>query len=426
MQTELADFISHSPAGREADAILRSCVHCGFCLPACPTYQLLGDELDSPRGRIYLMKQLLEGEPVSAHTQLHLDRCLTCRACESACPSGVRYGRLLDIGRVLVEQRVPRPLPARARRYLLRRIVPYTRRVRALLGLAAVARPLLPRSLRARLPGAPRRAPSLELLDRPPIWPAARHARRVVLLEGCVQPVLAPRINPASAQVLDRIGLSTIRVAEAGCCGALSHHLAAHQESRAQARRNVDALWPHVEAGAEAVVFAASACAAMVCDYGDLLSDDPAYAVRAARVSALARDISQLLAGHARTLRGALAEASDVSARSAPLRVAFHAPCTLQHALHASGVVEPLLRAAGFTLTAVADGARCCGSAGTYSLLQPELSMRLLRAKVSALVADAPQLIATANIGCLAHLRSASALPVCHWVELIAARLAGG
>jgi glycolate oxidase iron-sulfur subunit len=426
MQTALADFISNSPAGREADAILRSCVHCGFCLPACPTYQLLGDELDSPRGRIYLMKQLLEGEPVSAHTQLHLDRCLTCRACESACPSGVRYGRLLDIGRALVEERVPRALPARGRRYLLRKIVPYTPRVRALLALAAALRPLLPRALRAPLPKVGSRVSPLGQLDRPPLWPAARHSRRVVLLEGCVQPALAPGINPATAQVLDHIGLSTIRVAGAGCCGALSHHLSAHQESRAQARRNVDALWPHLEAGAEAVVFAASACAAMVCDYGALLSDDPGYAARAARVSALARDIGQLLAAHARPLRAALAEVNSTARGAAALRVAFHAPCTLQHALRASGVVEPLLQAAGFTLTAVADGARCCGSAGTYSLLQPELAMRLLRAKVSALEADAPQLIATANIGCLAHLRSATSLPVCHWIELIAARLAGG
>ncbi|HEV3182396.1 MAG TPA: glycolate oxidase subunit GlcF [Steroidobacteraceae bacterium] len=424
MQTALADFIRSSPAGREADAILRSCVHCGFCLPACPTYQLLGDELDSPRGRIYLVKQMLEGEPVTARTQLHLDRCLTCRACESACPSGVRYGRLLDIGRALVEERVPRAAPARVQRYLLRRIVPYANRVRALLAIARALRPLLPRALRTRLPaGAAQPAPLLP--HRPIAWPMPRHARRVVLLEGCVQPALAAGINPAAAQVLDRLGIATIRVADAGCCGALAHHLSAHGESIAQMRRNVDALWEHVQAGAEAVVFAASACAAMVCDYGRLLSDDPAYAARAERISALACDISQLLAANAGALRAALTDAAPAAA-PAPLRVAFQAPCTLQHALRATGVVEPLLTAAGFALTPVADGGRCCGSAGTYSLLQPELSARLLRAKVAALEAGAPQLIATANIGCLAHLRNGTALPVHHWIELLAARLACG
>ena len=424
MQTALADFIRGSSAGREADAILRSCVHCGFCLPACPTYQLLGDELDSPRGRIYLMKQLLEGEPVSGRTQLHLDRCLTCRACESACPSGVRYGRLLDIGRALAEQRVPRPVSSRAQRFLLRKILPFTPRVRALLGVAAAVRPLLPHSLRTHLPAAAARHPAVRRPGRTPGWPRARHSRRVVLLEGCVQPAIAPEINRAAAQVLDRVGLSTVRVG--GCCGALAHHLAAHEESLAQARRNIDALWPHVEAGAEAVVVAASACAAMVCDYGRLLRDEPAYAQRAARVGVLARDISQLLAAHGAALQAPLAAAGAAARQSAPLRVAFHAPCTLQHALRVSGVIEPLLAAAGFSLTEVADGGRCCGSAGTYSLLQPELSTRLLHAKVIALEAGAPQLIATANIGCLAHLRSGTALPVHHWIELIAARLTRG
>ena len=427
MQTALADFIRSSPAGREADAILRSCVHCGFCLPACPTYQLLGDELDSPRGRIYLMKQLLEGEPVTARTQLHLDRCLTCRACESACPSGVRYGQLLDIGRALVEERVRRTAPARVQRYLLRRIVPYTRRVRALFGIAGAVRPLLPRALRARLPSAA--APAVRPLSlRPPAWPTPRHARRVVLLEGCVQPVLAAGINPAAAQVLDRIGIATLHVAGGGCCGTLSHHLSVHVESLEQMRRNIDALWPHIEAGAEAVVFAASACAAMVRDYGRLLKDDPAYAARAERISALALDISQLLAANAGTLRTALSDGSTAPPPTArtPVRVAFQAPCTLQHALHAPGVVEPLLTTAGFTLTQVADGGRCCGSAGTYSLLQPELAARLLSAKVAALEAGAPQLIATANIGCLAHLRTGTTLPVHHWIELLAARLTCG
>jgi glycolate oxidase iron-sulfur subunit len=423
MQTALADFIRSSPAGREADAILRSCVHCGFCLPACPTYQLLGDELDSPRGRIYLIKQLLEGEPVSGRTQLHLDRCLTCRACESACPSGVRYGRLIDIGRALAEERVPRSLSSQGQRFLLRTIVPYTRRVRALLGLAAAVRPLLPHALRAHLRKPAAHGSVLRPPKRPSVWPAPRHTRRVVLLEGCVQPAFAPEINLAAAQVLDRVGLTAIRLAGGACCGALAHHLSAHQESLAQARRNIDALWPHIERGVEAVVFAASACAAMVCDYGRLLSDDPAYAERAARVSELARDIGQLLASQTDALRAALADARAAAQQREPLRVAFHAPCTLQHALRASGVVEPLLSEAGFTLTAVADGGRCCGSAGTYSLLQPELATRLLRAKVTALEADAPQLIATANIGCLLHLRNGTALPVHHWIELIAARL---
>jgi glycolate oxidase iron-sulfur subunit len=425
MQTALADFVRETPKGREADSILRSCVHCGFCLPACPTYQLLGDELDGPRGRIYLMKQLLEGAAVTESTQLHLDRCLTCRACESACPSGVQYGRLLDIGRAVLEERVPRTPPARLKRYLLRQTMPYRPRVRALVGMARALGPLLPRRLRARVQTE---EPTMRAADsrRPHTWPQPRHTRRVVLLEGCVQPALAGDINPATAQVLDHIGISAIRVPGAGCCGALSYHLAAHQEALEQMRRNVDALWPHVEAGAEAIVITATACASMLTDYGRLLKDDPAYAARASRIAALGADISQVLTANADALRQALTAAAAPPPGATAVRVAFQAPCSLQHALKLPGTVEPMLLAAGFTLTAVGDGQRCCGSAGSYSLLQPELSEQLLRAKVTALEAGQPDVIATANIGCLAHIRTGTALPVRHWVELLATRLGCG
>jgi glycolate oxidase iron-sulfur subunit len=418
MRTALADFIRDTPEGREAQAILRTCVHCGFCLPACPTYQLLGDELDSPRGRIYLMKQLLEGAPVSARTQLHLDRCLSCRACETACPSGVQYGRLLDIGRAVTEERVTRSRASLLKRYLLRKIVPHTRRVRALLSVGRIARPLLPPQLAAPVSAA-RAAGS----SRTP-WPTAHRARRVLLLPGCVQPALRPAIDAAAARVLDRVGISSIAVAGTGCCGALTHHLSAHRETLQQVRRNVDALWPHIEAGAEAVVVTASACASMVTEYGRLLQDDPDYAARAARISALARDIAQVVAAESEGLAAALQRAADTQAPTTA-RVAFHAPCTLQHALKVTGTVEALLTAAGFALTPVSDRQQCCGSAGTYSILQPELSARLLRLKVAALESGAPDLIATANIGCLIHIGGGTSVPVCHWVELLAQRLHG-
>jgi glycolate oxidase iron-sulfur subunit len=408
MQTRLAEWIRATPEGEEADAILRRCVHCGFCLATCPTYNLLGDELDSPRGRIYLMKQVLEGAEVSRRTQLHLDRCLTCRACETTCPSGVEYGKLVDIGRAVVEEKVPRTPWDRLRRWFLARTLPHRALFGAALGMGRAVKPLLPRSLARAIPE--RREAGA--------WPAARHARRMIVLAGCVQPSMAPSINAAAARVLDRVGISLVEVAEAGCCGAVPFHLNCQDDALAYVKRNIDAWWPHVEAGAEAIVVTASGCGTMVKDYGHLLRNDAAYAERAARISALSRDISEVVAGE-RDRIAALPRAPG----EAPV-VAFHSPCSLQHGLRLNGVVEPILGDAGFTLTAVPDAHLCCGSAGTYSLLQPELSKRLRDNKVRALESGAPQVVATANIGCLAQIESGAAVPVVHWIELLDRRLA--
>ena len=410
MQTRLADWIKDTPQGVEADAILRKCVHCGFCLATCPTYNLLGDELDSPRGRIYLMKQMLEGAPVTTRTQLHLDRCVTCRACETTCPSGVEYGRLVDIGRDLVEKKVPRKPWDRLRRWFLKSTLPRRALFGAALALGRLARPLLPSSLARMVPE--RREEGA--------WPASRHARRMLVLGGCVQPSIAPSINAATARVLDRLGISLVDVREAGCCGAVTFHLNYQDEARKYMKANIDAWWPHVEAGAEAIVITASGCGTMVKEYGHLLRGDTAYAAKAARISALAKDVAQVLAGE----RAALA--ANFGAAALPHKVAFHSPCTLQHGLKVNDVVEPILRDAGFTLTAVADAHLCCGSAGTYSILKPGISGRLLHQKVRALEAGYPQTIATANIGCLAHIASGSSRPVRHWIELIDARITGG
>jgi len=406
VQTRLSAAFLETPAGREADGILRKCVHCGFCTATCPTYQLLGDELDGPRGRIYLIKEMLEGAAPSHSTQLHLDRCLTCRACETTCPSGVRYGRLLDIGRHHIEQVVPRTWRERLFRRALLTVVPYRRRFAALLGLGRAFRGLMPAALRRAVPPArPSRA-----------WPAARHRRRMLVLEGCVQPAAAPEINAAAAGVLDRLGISLIAVND-GCCGALAHHLSEEARSRSQMRRNIDAWWPEVERGAEALVVTASGCGAMIRDYGVLLRDDPEYARKAERISELFRDISQVVA---QELARADALPEVTPAQNARLRVALHSPCTLQHGLKLRGIVEPLLRRVGCVLTSVADGHLCCGSAGSYSFFQPEISRQLKANKLAALQADAPDIIATANIGCLMHLASGSDRPVRHWIEVVA------
>jgi glycolate oxidase iron-sulfur subunit len=410
MQTRLSAAFLETPAGREADDILRKCVHCGFCTATCPTYQLLGDELDGPRGRIYLIKEMLEGGEPSRATQLHLDRCLTCRACETTCPSGVSYGRLLDIGRHHLEQVVPRTARERLFRRALLAVVPYRKRFAALLMLGRALRGLMPPSWRRAVPAA--RAPG--------IWPAASHQRRMLVLTGCAQPAAAPGINAAAARVLDRLGISLIAVQD-GCCGALAHHLSAADRSREHMRRNIDAWWPEVERGAEALVVTASGCGAVIRDYGALLRDDPECARKAARIAELSRDISQVVAQELVDAGGRL---DALPARRAPLRVAFHSPCTLQHGLKIRGVVEPLLERAGCTLTPVADGHLCCGSAGSYSLLQPAISRRLKTHKLAALEAGTPDVIATANIGCLMHLASGTDRPVRHWIEVLAERLA--
>ena len=403
MQTRLAAFIRDTPEGREADAILRKCVHCGFCNATCPTYQLLGDELDGPRGRIYLMKQVFEGATPTGKTLVHLDRCLTCRACDTTCPSGVEYGRLVDIGRPLVEERVARgPLESAWRRVLIE-VIPRRALFAPLLRLGQLVRPLLPAGLKRKVPQP---APVAGA------WPDTVHARKMLVLEGCVQPVLSPNTNAAAARVLDRLGITLVR-ADAGCCGAVPFHLNAHADARAHMRRNIDAWWPHIEQGAEAIVITASGCGVMVKDYAHALARDPAYADKAKRVSALAKDISEVILAEGNRIKP-LVRPSTLDTLP---RIAFHPPCTLQHALKIRGKVEALLADLGYELTPVPDAHLCCGSAGTYSILQPELSRRLQANKIAALTSGQPAAILTANIGCQAHLQGATELPVRHWIE---------
>jgi glycolate oxidase iron-sulfur subunit len=389
VQTSLAEFIRDSAEGREAEAILRKCVHCGFCTATCPTYQVLGDDLDSPRGRIYLIKRALEGAEVTGKTRLHLDRCLTCRACETTCPSGVRYGRLVDIGRAVVEARTRRPLLDRLRRALLAFGISRRWLFAPALGLARVA--------------------GLQPKARPAAaWPEARHRRKMLVLAGCVQPSLAPSINAAAARVLDRVGISLIEVPGAGCCGALRFHLNYQDDGRDDMRALIDAWWPLVERGeVEAIVMTASGCGATVKEYGHLLAQDPGYAAKAARISAMTKDLCEVI------------DPSAISSAQGRDKVAFQSPCTLQHGQQLRGKVERLLQAAGYLLAPVEDAHLCCGSAGTYSLLEPETANELRARKLDALQAGVPQWIATANVGCLSHLQAAAQTPVRHWIELV-------
>ncbi|MCW9056535.1 MAG: glycolate oxidase subunit GlcF [Gammaproteobacteria bacterium] len=401
MQTHLIKKYSNTQQGQEADSILRSCVHCGFCTATCPTYQLLGDELDSPRGRIYLIKQFLEGHNVSKKTQTHLDRCLTCRSCETTCPSGVKYGRLIDIGREMLEQHVKRNNILQLKRYLLRQIIPYPKRFSFLLKLACLGKPFLPASIRKKIPARQ----NSKRTNNP-----QQHSRKMLILEGCAQSSVTPDTNNATNSILNKLDIEVISAESAGCCGAVSHHLSAHEEGLEFVRRNIDAWWPHIEQGIETIVITASGCGVHVKDYETLLKHDQHYAEKARHISQLTKDISEVIANETLPLQ---------RLHATNTKVAFHSPCTLQHGQQLDGVVESILTRAGYELTDINDKHLCCGSAGTYSILQPELSQQLLNNKITSLQANKPDIIATANIGCQLHIATKAHTPVKHWIELL-------
>jgi len=410
MQTALAPEFKDTPDGQEAEAILRKCVHCGFCTATCPTYQLLGDELDGPRGRIYLMKQVLEGHKPTRKTQLHLDRCLTCRNCETTCPSGVQYGNLVEIGRRIVEERVERPAGERALRWLLKEGLTSPLFAPAL-KLGQAVRPLLPAALQNKLPA--------KAGERAHRWPTREHPRKVLLLMGCVQPAMLPNINSATARVLDAAGIQTLVADGAGCCGAIRLHLNDHAGGLADMRRNIDAWWPTVAAGeVEAIVMNASGCGVTVKEYGHALARDPAYADKARRIAELTKDLSELLPDLVPKLKNKLRQRER-------MRLAFHPPCSLQHGQQLRGGVETHLGALGFDVQlAASESHLCCGSAGTYSVLQPKLAYALRDRKLALLTPLEPQAIVSANIGCIQHLQSGTPIPVKHWVEVVDEALA--
>jgi len=400
MHVELHPRFADTAEGQTAKALTSACVHCGFCLATCPTYVDSRDERDSPRGRIYLIKHLLESGTASAQTRLHLDRCLTCRNCETACPSGMQYGALLDIGRGLLEQQAPRPVVSSSLRTLLRFVFSRPQLLGALLALGQTARPLLPARLRRKIP----------VRQLPGAVPAEQHARRMLLLEGCVQRAATPNTNAAARRVLSRLGISLISAPQAGCCGAVHYHLAAHADGLDNMRRNIDAWWPYIENGVEAIVSSASGCGAMLVDYGRLLAADPAYAEKARRVSQLCRDLGEILLEE---------DLGKLEVNTQIGKVAIHTPCTLHHALQQPQLLATLLGRAGFDIARTTQKLLCCGSAGTYSILQPDISERLLASTLRLLTSEQPALIATANIGCQLHLQSGATVPVRHWIELL-------
>ena len=415
MQTNLAPEYKNTADGKAAEAILRKCVHCGFCNATCPTYQLLGDELDGPRGRIYLMKQVLEGAAPTRKTQLHLDRCLTCRNCETTCPSGVDYGHLVDIGRKLVDAKVPRPAGEKALRWALKEGLPSPLFSPAM-KMGQLVRGLLPASLKNKVPAA----------QEAGIWPTRQHARKVLLLKGCVQPSMMPNIDAATARVLDAAGIQSVLAPNAGCCGAVKFHLNDQDGGKAQMRANIDAWWPHIAGdkgtshAVEAILMNASGCGVTVKEYGHILQDDPAYAAKAKRISELTQDLSEWLPELAVSLRSKVNPAT----MKALGQVAFHPPCTLQHGQQLRGGVEAQLGALGFNIKVANNESHlCCGSAGTYSVLNPDIAYQLRDRKLGNLTDMRPEVIVSANIGCITHLQSGTSTPVKHWVELLDAAL---
>jgi len=399
MKTELVDSFKNSEDGKIAEDILRTCVHCGFCNATCPTYQLIGDENDGPRGRIYLIKQMLEGKKATASTQLHLDRCLTCRNCETTCPSGVQYSKLLDIGRQYIETKSPRSFKERLTRTLLRSVLPYRNRFGPLLSIGRLFKPVLPAKIKSKMP---RRVAKGSI-------PVAQHKRRMLVLDGCVQPALSPDINATTSRVLHKLGISLITQKKAGCCGAVSQHLSAEDEALVFMKNNIDAWWPEIESGTEAIVMTASGCGAMVKDYAYYLRNDAEYAEKAQRVSELCKDISEIIINE------------DLSALkvNGTEKISWHPPCTLQHGQKINGIVEKILSNCGYELLAVNDQHLCCGSAGTYSILQPEISQKLQANKIDNLQQNKPEMIVTGNIGCQTHLQEVSDVPVIHWIHLL-------
>jgi glycolate oxidase iron-sulfur subunit len=400
MQTNLAPKIQQGRHAEAIESILRKCVHCGFCNATCPTYQLLGDELDGPRGRIYQMKQFFEGAPANAEMLKHLDRCLTCHACETTCPSGVKYTRLLEIGKTSIERELPRPWWDRARRWGIVRFINSGWLFALAVKIGQTLVPILPAKLRESVPA--RQTP----VDRI----NAQHSRKVLMLGGCVQPTLAPNTNARASNLLNKFGIEVIELSENLCCGAAALHTSEPEYGMRQVKRLIDSWWPHIEAGAEAIVVTATGCGVSVKDYEHLLADDADYVAKAKKVSLLYRDLTELVEAEI--------EAMDPVEMPAK-RVAVHTPCSMQHGLGITNRVETLLAKAGYEICAVAEGHLCCGSSGTYSMLQPTLGKQLRTNKIRALSINQPEIIATANIGCQLHLAQGNKIPVVHWIELL-------